>query len=134
MITEQPPITTKRYNDQGFDEATRAGRERTLGIWMASILITFQVVATGIIYYFAFRTPEVFAEVLREHFIAVTGFPMAVMTALVIIVIFRVAAGPIEFETPFGFKFRGASGPVVLWVFSFLANIAGAAALWNLRK
>jgi hypothetical protein len=33
-------------------------------------------------------------------------------------------SGPIEFEG-LGFKFKGASGPVVLWVFCFLA-IAGA--------
>jgi hypothetical protein len=124
MITEQLPTPV--------EEAAKT--ERTLGIWIASVLFTFQIVATGVIYYLAFRNPDVFADVLREHFICILGFPMAVMTALVIVVIFRVAAGPIEFKTPFGFEFKGASGPVILWVFAFLANITGAVALWNLRK
>ncbi len=133
-MTGQPQITTKRQLDSEAGEAAKAERERTLGVWMASVLITFQITATGVIYYLAFSTPQIFADVLREHFMAIMGFPMAVMTALVIVVIFRVAAGPIEFKTPFGFEFKGASGPVILWVFAFLANIAGAVALWNLRK
>ncbi len=31
----------------------------------------------------------------------------------------------------FGFKFRGASGPVVLWIFCFLAVIFGVYLLWD---
>jgi hypothetical protein len=40
------------------------------------------------------------------------------------------ARGPIEFEA-FGFKLRGASGPIVLWVFCFLSIAAAFQLLWR---
>ena len=109
-------------------------KERTVGIVMASILITFQVLVSGAMFYLALRIPGLFEAVLKEHFAGILGTTMSVMTAMVIVIIFRVAAGPIEFETPFGFKFKGASGPVVLWVFTYLACATGLAVLWRLDK
>ena len=38
-------------------------------------------------------------------------------------------SGAIEFEV-LTVKFRGASGPVVLWTFAFLAIVAGIKVLW----
>jgi hypothetical protein len=35
----------------------------------------------------------------------------------------------IEFEAA-GFKFRGASGPVVLWIFCYLAIVTSIKLLW----
>ena len=81
----------------------------------------------------ALSMPRLFEDVVREHFAGILGSIMCTMTALVVVIIFRVSAGPIEFDTPLGFKFKGASGPVVLWVFAFLACVAGTTALWNLR-
>lgn len=37
--------------------------------------------------------------------------------------------GTIAFEG-LGFKFRGASGPVVLWVFGYLAIVGSIKLLW----
>ena len=120
--------------DSEAKEAVRANRERKIGIWMASLLITFQIVVSGAMFYAMLRIDGLFEAVVREHFAGIFGSAMSVMTAMVIVVIFRVAAGPLEFDTPLGFKFKGASGPVVLWVFTYLACVAGMAALWNLRK
>src|SRR5215831_12590308 len=116
------------------EEQTREDKERLVGIVMAAILITFQVVASGAMFYAMLRIPGLFESVLKEHFAGILGATMSVMTALVIVVIFRVAAGPIEFDTPFGFKFKGASGPVVLWVFTYLACVSGMVALWKVGK
>jgi hypothetical protein len=69
------------------------------------------------------------AEVLREHFAAVVGLPMAAIFALWIVTILRSQSGPIEFEV-FSFRFRGASGPVVLWVLCFLAIAFAIKLLW----
>jgi hypothetical protein len=44
--------------------------------------------------------------------------------ALFVVLVLRAAAGPIEFEV-LGLKFRGASGPVVLWIPCFLAIVVG---------
>jgi hypothetical protein len=41
----------------------------------------------------------------------------------------KVTSGPIEFEA-IGFKFRGASGPIVLWVFCFLSIAVAFHLLW----
>jgi hypothetical protein len=116
------------------EEQTREDKERLVGIVMASVLITFQIVASGAMVYAMLRIPGLLESVFKEHFAGILGPTMSVMTALVIVVIFRVAAGPIEFDTPFGFKFKGASGPVVLWVFTYLACVSGMVALWKVGK
>jgi hypothetical protein len=125
--TDQPvtPDATRTINDD---------RERKIGIILAIILVTFQVSASTAMVFFMLSIPGLFEGILREHFAGIVGLLMSTMTALVVVIIFRVSAGPIEFDTPLGFKFKGASGPVVLWVFTFLACVAGAASLWNLRK
>ena len=117
-----------------LEETVREDKERTIGIVMACILVTFQTLLSGAMFYVMLRIPGLFEEALKEHFAGILGTTMSVMTALVIVVIFRVAAGPIEFETPFGFKFKGASGPVVLWIFTYLACISGMVALWKLGR
>lgn len=69
------------------------------------------------------------AEVLRDHFAAVVGLPMAGILALWVVTILRSQTGPIEFEA-MGFKLRGASGPVILWVVCFLAIALAIRLLW----
>ena len=58
-----------------------------------------------------------------EHFAAVVGLPGAAVAALFIVMLLEQTQGTIEFEG-LGFKFRGASGPVALWVFCYLAMVA----------
>ncbi len=69
------------------------------------------------------------AEILRQHFAAVVGLPAAGILALWIVTILRSQSGPIEFEAA-GLRFRGASGPVVLWVLCFLAIAVAIRLLW----
>jgi hypothetical protein len=63
-------------------------------------------------------------DIARQHFAATIGLPFAGLAALCIVLILEIKSGAIEFEG-LGFRFRGASGPVVLWAFCFLV-IAGA--------
>ncbi len=70
-------------------------------------------------------------QVLHEHYAATIGVPLSAMSAFCVVLLLRVVyTGPIEMEA-LGFKFRGASGPVVLWVFCFLAIIFGFWLLWG---
>jgi len=69
------------------------------------------------------------AEVVQNHFMAVIGLPMAGILALWVVTILRSQSGPIEFEAV-GFKFRGASGPVVLWIACFLSIAIAIRLLW----
>jgi hypothetical protein len=69
------------------------------------------------------RDPVLY-KVALDHFPVAIGLPSAVLPALCIVVFLESSSGPIEFEG-LGFKFKGASGPIVLLVFCFLA-MAGA--------
>ena len=70
-------------------------------------------------------------RVIERHYAATLGVPLSAISSACIVILLRATAGPIEFEA-LGFKFRGASGPVVLWLFCFLAMIFALRLLWNL--
>jgi hypothetical protein len=57
--------------------------------------------------------PELY-RVALEHMPATIGLPSAALAALCIVIVLENTSGPIEFEG-LGFRFKGASGPVVLW-------------------
>lgn len=67
---------------------------------------------------------------MDEHFAATLGIPLSAITAACLVFLLKSTTGPIEFEF-MGFKFRGASGPIVLWVVCFLAMIFGLWLLWD---
>src|SRR5438552_10174542 len=66
---------------------------------------------------------------LLKHTAASVGLPLAALAALCLVVLLEIYSGDIEFEG-FGFKFKGASGPVILWVLCFLSMVAAIRALW----
>jgi hypothetical protein len=63
-------------------------------------------------------------KVVQDHFAAVIGLPAAAIASLCVVLILEGTAGPIEFEG-LGFKFKGASGPIIFWIICFLV-ITGA--------
>ena len=68
-------------------------------------------------------------EVITEHFAATIGLPLSAIGAFLLVTVLQISAGKIEFEA-LGFKFRGASGPAVLWVLCFLAISTAIKVLW----
>ena len=68
-------------------------------------------------------------DVIKEHFAATIGLPVAGVGAFLLVQVLQISAGKIEFEA-FGLKFRGASGPVVLWVVCFMAVALSVRLLW----
>ncbi len=69
-------------------------------------------------------------ELVLRNFAAIIGLPMAAIGAFIVVVFLRQThEGPIEFEG-LGFRFRGASGPVVLWLVCFLAIAGAIKLLW----
>lgn len=72
-----------------------------------------------------------FLQILEKHYAACIGVPLSAITAFCVVLLLKVvSSGSIEIEA-LGFKFRGASGPVVLWIFCFLAIIFGLYLLWD---
>jgi hypothetical protein len=61
---------------------------------------------------------------IDTDFHAVIGLPAAAAGALMLVIFLRTTEGNIEFEA-FGLKFKGASGPIILWVVVFLAIVTG---------
>ena len=104
-------------------------RLRKVVTWVTLIVTTvFILVVWGIVLYLGTTSPE-WKPFFKDHFRALFGVPAAIGSALVLVIILQAAVGPIEFKAPFQFEFKGASGPLVLWVLCFLAI---AAAFWQL--
>ena len=111
-------------------DTDKTSRVRHIAVWF-SVLGGLIVISLGTLWiFYRGTTDEILQAIVREHFRALYGIPACAIVALVLVFILRVAEGPIEFEAPFGFKFRGASGPIVLWVLVFLACVVAALAMW----
>lgn len=68
-------------------------------------------------------------ELTKKQFGAMILVPMAALMALCVVIILEWTAGDIKFKG-LSFEFEGASGPIVLWVFCFLAIVAALRAFW----
>lgn len=71
-----------------------------------------------------------FMELYQRNFIVIIGLPLAAFAALFLVVFLEQAQGALEFEG-LGFKFKGASGPIVLWVLCYLAFVLCFKVLWE---
>ena len=71
---------------------------------------------------------NVINDVVKDHYFAVIGIAFATITSVFLVIVFNEAIGPIEIEA-FGLKFRGAAGPLILWILCFLALVTAMAAL-----
>jgi hypothetical protein len=72
--------------------------------------------------------PAVF-QIGMSHFAATIGLPSAALASLCIVIVLEGTAGPIQLEG-LGFKFKGAAGPIVFWMFCFLAITFAIHLLW----
>jgi hypothetical protein len=63
-----------------------------------------------------------FDYLFDEHPAAMLGLPLIAIAALCLVLILRSTGGPIGFEA-LGLKFKGAAGPIIMWVITFLAMV-----------
>ena len=70
-------------------------------------------------------------QALSTALSATIGIGISAISAFCLVGVLEVSRGPIEFEV-LGFKFRGASGPVTLWILCFLAIIFALWLLWDI--
>ena len=93
--------------------------------WLVLIIILLLTIGFFGVFFLSFFYGDSWVRSFLERDFRVMLFiPLSVFLALFIVLLLRFTTGPIEFEG-LGFKFRGASGPVVLWIFCFLAIIGG---------
>lgn len=99
--------------------------------WIAvsGVVCGAAIAATLIVRLFLLE-PAIFREILQKQVRAMVGVPISAASAFCVVWLLEATSGRIEFEA-IGFKFRGASGPVVLWVMCFLAFVLAIVLLWQ---
>jgi hypothetical protein len=114
-----------------YQESARRQHERLRYFTFWSVLAAASIFA-GI--FLAFNiyllwSDESIRNLIKDHYAATIGLPMAALASLVLVIVLEAGAGPIQFKAA-GFEFKGASGQVVLWVFVFLAISGAIKLLW----
>ncbi|WP_431203000.1 hypothetical protein ACQ86E_29700 [Bradyrhizobium betae] len=98
---------------------------------VAAIIGVFGSFCLFVVFILAEWSNPNWTSVSFNHFAATVGLPSAAAGAFIIVALFRTTEGQIKFEG-LGFKFEGASGPIIMRVICFL-SIAGAIKLvWPL--
>ena len=69
---------------------------------------------------------------LKGHYVFFVGLPIAGFIAYFIVGTLESSRGPIEFEA-LTFKFKGAGGPVIMWVIVFTVLVLSIQLVWNLK-
>jgi hypothetical protein len=103
---------------------------RSIAGWMIFVSASlFSAMLPIFIAYHLWREESFMLEIVKNHYAALVGLPLAGMGSMCIVMLFKYTSGPIEFKA-LGFEFRGASGPAVLWIFCFLAITGAIRILW----
>ena len=74
---------------------------------------------------------DVVFSMARLHYGTVVGIPCSGLGALFIVLLLRNVAGEIQFKA-FGFEFKGASGPIIMWILCFWALTLAMIKTWDL--
>lgn len=127
MSTNSQPDSLKATPDQRSEHSPQTARR--IGPWLAiiaAVIFGGAFVVGGAV---SMLTNPLVFKIALEHFAATVGLPSAAIASLCLVVFLESSSGPIEFEG-LGFKFKGASGPVVLWAVCFLVMTAAIKTLW----
>ena len=68
--------------------------------------------------------------IFRQHYAAIFGLPSAALLSFMLVVVFEARFDNIEMEIANVVKFRGASGPIILWILCFLSIASAIKLLW----
>ena len=68
-------------------------------------------------------------EIARQHFADTVGLPFAALAFLRLVLLLEITTATIEVKG-LGFEFKGAGGPIVMWIASFLAIASAIKMLW----
>jgi hypothetical protein len=113
MTTDGPPIPSK------FSSAPRVIGFIFLALFIGAMLV-FLITEWN---------SADFRQLLLDHFRAIVGLPAAGIFAFLVVATFESTSGQIEFEA-IGLKFKGAAGPLLMWVITFLSIVLAIHLLW----
>jgi hypothetical protein len=83
-----------------------------------------------IIWHAAHNTDWLIQEIVQKHYAAIIVLPSAGFAALCLVLFLDIRSAQQMKLRALGFEFEGASGPIILWIMSFLACAIGIRLLW----
>jgi hypothetical protein len=113
-----------------MDDSRQKFEHRRRNLNLAVALISVAGVIAAVVALWLERYDPVLTEIVSRNFPAVIGLPMAAIAAFIVVALFRQDERPLEFEG-FGFKFRRASGEIVLWIACFGVITGAIYLLWQ---
>ena len=91
------------------------------------ILVLF-IAGLLVLLFTGWNSPDV-RSLVMDHFRTIVALPAAGIFALLIVSIFQVTSGNIEFEA-LGLKLKGAAGPILMWIIAYIVIVASVHLLW----
>ena len=74
-----------------------------------------------------------FPQLAYNHAGTAFGIPCAAMVSLALVLLLRTVSGNIQFKA-LGFEFKGASGPIIMWILCFLSLVLAIVKTWPLTS
>jgi hypothetical protein len=96
---------------------------------LITLVLTFLLVGAPIFIVANLAWTGALARISEDHARAVLGVPWAGGAGLIVVLILRTAFGAVEFKI-LGVEFKGASGPIIMFLLCFLAEILAIQLLW----
>jgi hypothetical protein len=103
---------------------------RKIMSWVAVGLVTCMTIFFFVIVSRRGMEEHAWLKVTQDHFAAIVGLPASAVGALFLVLVLRMAEGPIEFEVG-AVKFKGAAAPIVFWLLCFLGMASAIKMLWS---
>jgi hypothetical protein len=97
-----------------------------IGLGAAIAVCTFVVFATFIV---GLKFTH-WQLMLKDHFAALVGLPVAAIASFVLVIFLRQTVGPMKVKLP-GFEFDGAAGQGIMWIFFFLSMSYSIHLVWT---
>jgi hypothetical protein len=118
--------------DQDRNETSQERLFRKIFGWVILVATgAWGLFAGGFLAYHSAQPNSWLLVLIRNHFAALMGVPMAALMSMCVVILLRYTAGPIKFKV-LGFEFEGASGQIVFWIACFLAIVSALKLLWGL--
>jgi hypothetical protein len=99
--------------------------------WIAVVLVTCIAVIFFWIIVRRGLQERAWLETTKHNFAAIVGLPAIAVAALFLVLVLRMADGPIEVTIGNSLAFKGAAAPIVFWVVCFLAMASALKMLWR---
>ena len=110
--TEEPSIKSKPN--------IKSNEHLDTGLRIIGVLILLLYIAALLVLSFTDWIARDLRTIALDHFRTIVALPVAGVFALLVVSIFQVTSGNIEFNA-LGFKLKGAAGPILMWVVVYVA-------------